>query len=294
MTFDAKVPSQLKKSQKWFASIITRPIDEDSRMNPVSPTGNLMEEEAWDFIHPSPTLRPAQRIQIYNQQYWWRLLSTLHEVFPLLTRLFGYYEFNQSIGIPYLVKYAPNHWSLNQLGDRLPQWIQEEYKASDKALVYDASMIDFAFNSSFVAPENPPITQAPLASPGDFSSLMSPKIYLQPHIHLFKWDYDIFQFRTNFLLQEVEYWIENDFPALPKDRKYYFVLFRNSRNDIAWNEITSAEYHVLKKFQEGSSIDDLCQWLEQQDPAISDPASEKIHIWLQEWILRGWLTLTSP
>lgn len=107
MTFDAKVPFKLKKTQLWFGSIIGRPIDEDSKMNPISPAGQPIEIEACDFIRPSPTLRPAQRIQIYNQQYWWRLLSSMHETFPLVTRLFGYHDFNKIIAIPYLVKFPP-------------------------------------------------------------------------------------------------------------------------------------------------------------------------------------------
>src|SRR4051812_44875922 len=109
MAFDAAVPTQLKRMQEWFASIITRPVDEESRINPLSPEGVPMEQEACRYITPSATLLPAQRIQIYNQQYWWRLLSIMHELYPLVTRLFGHRDFNQTIAIPYLVKYPPSH-----------------------------------------------------------------------------------------------------------------------------------------------------------------------------------------
>lgn len=172
MTYDTKVPIKLKKIQHWFGSIIGRPIDEDSRMNPLSPSGNPMELEAYDFIKPSPTLRPAQRIQIYNQQYWWRLINHMHESFPLVIRLFGYHDFNRTIAIPYLVSYPPTHWSLNQLGDKLPQWVEEEYQADDKQLVYDAVRVDWAFSHSFVAAELEPIHGANLPREGDPSSLL--------------------------------------------------------------------------------------------------------------------------
>jgi hypothetical protein len=132
MTFDSKVPTLLKETQEWFGSIISRAIDGNSQMNPISPTGRPMREEAWDHIRPSPTLQPAQRIQIYNQQYWWRLVNTLQESFPLVTRLFGFHAFNFTIAMPFLLKYPPNDWTLNSLGDRLPRWIEEEYKADDR------------------------------------------------------------------------------------------------------------------------------------------------------------------
>src|SRR4051794_31429096 len=98
--YDSKVPLQLKKELQWFASILARPIDQENQMNPISPSGLSMELEAAQHIAPSPTLRPSQRIQIYNQQYWWRLINVLHESNPMLVRLMGYLDFNRNIAIP--------------------------------------------------------------------------------------------------------------------------------------------------------------------------------------------------
>src|SRR5690242_1482815 len=55
--FDPKVPDLLCNTQKWFASIITRPLCEKNSMNQTSPQGVPMEEEAKQFIAPSPTLQ---------------------------------------------------------------------------------------------------------------------------------------------------------------------------------------------------------------------------------------------
>ncbi len=289
MSFDPTAPAKLKKSQKWFASIITRPIDEDSRMNPISPVGELMEEESWDYILPSPTLRPAQRIELYNQQYWWRLLSILHETFPLLTRLFGYHDFNQTIAFPYLQKYPPTHWSLNELGVNLSSWITDNYHRSDKSLIKDAADIDWAYNRSFLAPENSPLT-ANLPNSDDISKLLECKLYLQPSVTLFSYPYDLFNFRLEFLTQEPEYWIENDFPELHKSQKW-IVLFRNFRNDLIWEEISESEYHLLLRFQKGDSIEDACQWLEEQKTELYTAAANNIHTWLQGWVVKKWLTM---
>lgn len=284
MTFDPHVPLKLKKTQQWFASIISRPIDEESRMNPISPSGVAMEEEAPLYIAPSPTLRPDERIQIYNQQYWWRLLNTLHDIFPLVTRLFGYHDFNQVIGIPYLYQYPPPDWCLIKIGDHLPDWVEANYEAPDKQLVLDAGRIDCAFNLSFLAPEhermNPSTSE---------EAMLSQKLFLQPHIHLFDMDYNLFEFRQEFLKEKPDYWVENDFPNLLREKHYFFVLFRNRKNDLSWNEISEGEYHLLKKFQTGMTIDNACQWLEEQ-PSIYEKAMSNLHLWFQEWTARGWLT----
>lgn len=286
MTFDAKVPLKLKKIQSWFGSIIGRPIDEDSRMNPISPTGKAMEEEACDYIAPSPTLRPAERIQLYNQQYWWRLLSTLHDIFPLVTRLFGHHDFNRTIAIPYLVKYPPNHWSLNFLGDRMYQWAQEEYLSSDRQLILDSILVDWAYNDSFCVKNYPPITLESVK--GDPSSLLECKMKLQPHIHLFHLGYDLFEFRNEFLKKEPEYWVENDFPPLNKEQDFYFILFRNIKGNLVSKKISCAEYEVLNQLSKGKTISEVCDWLETQDSEMADEAYKNMQQWMKNWFAYHW------
>ena len=231
MTYDTHVPDKLKSIQQWFGNIIGRPIDDKSRMNPVSPSGQPMEIEAANYIAPSPTLRPAQRIELYNQQYWWRLLNTMQEGFPLVTRLFGFYEFNHVIAVPYLVKYPPRHWSLSFLGDRLSRWATEEYTADDKSLIINAIELDWAFNFSFIAPELPSLSQNELKDSS--STLLQTPLYTQPHLHLFALDCDLFPFRGEFLKQTPDYWVENDFPQLVwHEQLKHYALFRTHTQDI--------------------------------------------------------------
>lgn len=293
MKYDSQVPTKLKKAQQWFGSIISRPIDHNSLMLPISPSGQPMEEEAQIHIAPSPTLRPAQRIQIYNQQYWWRLLNTLHESFPLVTRLYGYNDFNRVIGMPYIVKYPPNHWSLIHLGDRLPQWVEEEYHENDKQLLSDAVSIDLAYGTSFCSIQRAPLTMQALPKEGDPSSLLNQTLYLQDHVFLFDLKYDLFSFRDEFIKQTPDYWLDNDFPPLQKeiDKRFYFVLYRDRYNSIGWKEVPAAAYHLLNQFRTGTTVEQACEWLEKQDEAIFEEAMTHLHLWFQEWVLHQWFTL---
>jgi hypothetical protein len=289
MIKDPPTPVNLAKVQRWFADIITRPIDEESRMNPISPTGASMEHEAPQFIIPSPTLRPDQRIELYNQQYWWRLLKALHESYPFLLRLFGYHDFNQTIAVPFLTKNPPDHWSLAMLGHQLPQWIENEYQQGDKSLVHNAAKIDWAYNWAFLAPEQPALAAASLPKNNDIADLMACKVNLQPYITLFSLPSDLFNFRFEFLKQEPEYWLVHDFPDLKKDRSYYFILYRNQKNNIAWIELSEAAYLLLSHLQQGTSIEEACDWLETQNESVFEEATTKLHLWLQDWIIRKWL-----
>ena len=276
MTFDTTVPPKLKRIQTWFGSIISRAIDEDSKMNPISPSGQQMELEACDYIRPSPTLRPAQRIQIYNQQYWWRLLNTLQETFPILTCIFGYHDFNRTLAIPYMQKYPPRHWSLAFLGDRFSQWIDDSYDANDKKLVLDAAKLDWAFSEAFICSEHPAISSDTLQKGETPVHLMNQILLLQPHVHLFVWDYDLLDFRKKLMKQKPQYWVDNDFPNLKKEKKYYYVLYRTCHNDVAWDEILEGEWKLLDLFKNGNSIDKACEWIYDQEETIVKQAEEKL------------------
>jgi hypothetical protein len=286
------IPCQLKSTQEWFAGIITNRLSEDQSICPQAPSGMLIAEEAAKYIAPSPNLRPHQRMQIYNQQYWWRLLKALHDNFPLLTRLFGYHAFNEEIAIPYLMKYPPNHWSLIALGDRLPKWIQEEYSHADRPLILNAVQLDWAFTDSFVSAQNAPLNLPNLIQDNS-QNLLSHVFYLQPYIHLFKWDYDLLSFRDAFLKEKVEYWTENDFPSLLKEKTYYFILYRSPKNHVISKEISAGEYLLLNCFKNGSTLESACELLEQQDTFIYEQAASHLQQWFQDWTIRNWLTLES-
>lgn len=286
MTYDTHIPEKLKNIQEWFAEIITQPLIQDNKINPIAPNGKTIIEEAPLHIKPGPRLLPYERLQIYNQQYWWRLITNLQESFPLLTRLFGYSSFNDEIAVPYLLKYPSDTWTLSFLGRRLGQWVSENYKEKDKKLVFEAVELDWSFNISFICEERLTI---------DFNDLfketekMTNKIlFLQPHVHLFVWEYDLLSFRDKMLDQEPDYWIENDFPDLKKERKVFAIVFRNQKNNVLSKEITEEEYFLLKSFKKGLSIEQLCEIIEKLPAKRAKKIAENLQNWFQEWGARAW------
>lgn len=282
----------LQTTQEWFASIITNPLEKNHTIQPYSPNGYLIAEEASQYIVASPFLRPHQRIQIYNQQYWWRLLNTLHANFPLVTRLFGCQAFNEKIAIPYLLKYPSNHWSLAFIGERLPKWILESYQEPDQNLVYNTADLDLSFTTSFMAAQFPSLDLSQFLGDNPESLLGNP-IYLQPHIRLFTWEHHLFLFRENLLKQGFDYWLENPFPELLKGNTYRFILYRNAKNFIAWREISEGEFLLLESFKNGATLSEACEKLESQSDEIYEHAVTHMQQWLQEWAHLGWLTSIS-
>lgn len=286
---EPSAPASLKSRQEWFASIITCPLDDEGRVCPIAPSGRLVAEEAGEYIVPSRTLKASDRIEIYSQQFWWRLLSCLQDGFPLLVRLFGYKDFNDTIAVPYLQKYLPDHWSLDFLGNRLAPFLKEKYIAEDKRLICDAAELDWAYNRSFSAAHLQALGRGGHYPIDSMEALMKEEILLQPHVFLFEWNYDLFNFRKQFIEHSPEYWLEHDFPEMRKG-KYLFAFWRNHQMSLVADKIDPCEYALLKRFERGESIDSSIDWLSQESHGTRDEAAENLHLWIQKWIRNEWLT----
>jgi hypothetical protein len=276
--FDQCVPMSLLNVQKWFSTIITSPLEDLELILPVSPSGNSIKEEAATYILPGPVLEPHKRIEIYNQQYWWRLLKVLQDAFPCVLRLFGYADFNHLIGIPYLEKYKSDDWSLNTLGSHLPKWVKECYNAPDKELVHYAAEIDLMYQEIFFKPEH-----KGLSANEDIS--VKP-LYMQPFARLMQFPYDIPDFRKNLLKQEPEYWLENAFPELKKNPTF-ILLFRSPKGGIKNKVISETEWLILSQFHEGTTVDALCEWIERQSETLRSEAETHLQKWFGEWTIMG-------
>lgn len=255
---------------KWMAGIITRPIDHNSAM--IEP---VAEDEAVRYITPSRRLTAAERIQIYNQQYWWRLFTALHDNFPLLTRLFGYTDFNRTIAMPFLLAHPPSHWSLAKLGELLPSWLAKTYIHTDKELVHASATLDWAHQELFLA-----------APPGQAPSLTD-KCHL--HCQLFHYPFDLMSFRKALLLESVDYWSgDASFPPLTKG-SYYIVLYRSGENLVVYEQVSEGEWTFLEYLSSGLSLEEASLLVEKKNDLVYEEAQRFLHRWVQKWIAKGYL-----
>lgn len=143
---------------------------------------------------------------------------------------------------------------------------------------------------SYIAPQYPLPNLTEIIN-DDPDKLLNQTFYLQPHVRLFTWEYDLFTFRGNFLKEEKDYWLDHSFPKLSTGKGYYFMLFRNVNKNLAWREITKEEFILLDRFKQGTTILDACAYIEEQEEAIYSTVAANLQKWLQEWSQACWLTL---
>src|SRR5450631_7177 len=155
----------LLELQRRMSNAVMQPTTKDYRMRSKSADGGPMSAEAADFIKPNSRLTSFERLEIYNQQYWYRIVSALSEDFPGLCRVLGGKKFDAMI-LAYLAENPSTSFTLRNLGARLVDWLQENPKwtGSCHNLAIDVARLEWAYIEAFDNAEYPAITHEDLSS----------------------------------------------------------------------------------------------------------------------------------
>jgi hypothetical protein len=113
----------LMELQRRMAAHVMRPLTESDNIAPRTPDGKSMSREAAEFIKPNDRLSSVERLQIYNRQYWFRVLDSMYEDFPGLCTIVGQRAFHRLAGA-YIAECSSRSFTLRDLGSHLEDWLQ--------------------------------------------------------------------------------------------------------------------------------------------------------------------------
>src|ERR1700734_1320483 len=115
---------KLLEIQHRMLDAVMQPLTNDEQMQPRTRDGKSMHDVAAEFIKPNDRLSSFERLEIYNRQYWFRLISAFTEDFPGLCALAGDEKFDV-LTVAYLVDNPSTSFTLRNLGSRLEGWLRE-------------------------------------------------------------------------------------------------------------------------------------------------------------------------
>src|SRR3569623_1311950 len=112
----------LAQLQREMARAVMMPLTPDEEMRREAPDGRRMEQVAASFVAPNSRLSAFERLEIYNRQYWFRVLGALAEDFPALRSVIGARAF-EAMSIAYLTDHPSRSFTLRNLGRHLSDWL---------------------------------------------------------------------------------------------------------------------------------------------------------------------------
>ena len=173
--------------QRRMAEDVMRPLTADFEMQPSTCDGRSTHELAEGYIKPNERLSSFERLEIYNRQYWFRVIGAVAEDFPALSALVGEKKFDRLI-LAYLRENPSTSFTLRNLGSKLPGWLEEhpELTPNRRELLLDVARLEWAYVEAFDEADLPALTAS------DLSNLSAEsRLFLQPHLQLLDLRYPV-------------------------------------------------------------------------------------------------------
>ena len=152
-----KAPS-LEQLQAWFGCAISRPLPEAYPANPLR-LGAGGRAEAGQRLRSKGGLDGFGRLGIYNQQYWFRLISVMQSDYTCAIHLMGLRPFNEW-AVRYLTAHPPASPFLAELDAGFPAFLKGEYQEGDRDAVLQAVAYERALSKAFDAADGVPLASA--------------------------------------------------------------------------------------------------------------------------------------
>jgi len=177
----------LLELQRRMAEDVMRPLTPDFQMQPSTSDGRSTQELASTYIKPNDRLSSFDRLEIYNRQYWFRVIGAVAEDFPAVGAVLGAKKFDGMV-LAYLRENPSTSFTLRNLGSKLPKWLEShpEFCPRRHDLLLDVARLEWAYVEAFDGADLPPLTVA------DFGDLdAASTLFLQPHLQLLDLSYPV-------------------------------------------------------------------------------------------------------
>jgi hypothetical protein len=220
-----------------------------------------------EIVKPGPSLSSAERLELYHRQYWFRILDSIAEDFPVLRRMAGEGLFWNLVEA-YLLRRPSRSFTLRHLGEAFAEFITSSdlLDGIQREWFEAVARIEYARMVVFEA------AQGAVPEPVD---LQNEEIDLQEHLVLLHlpvpadlcWDWPDFT------------------PAATTPRgETDLAVWRDPSGQIRHERLDPAEVPLLARLRGGIRLADLFENL----PPPS-PSEEQVGAWFAKWHGHRWL-----
>ena len=284
----------LRHIQSTMLAAIRRPLMEDESMQPEW-GGRATSEVAETFIKPNDRLTSFDRLEIYNQQYWWRLLSNIQDDQVGLRAMLGEEKFDE-LATAYLESFPSRSWSLRDLSGKLADFIvaQPKWTSPRTLAARDLARFEWAQTVAFDAAQHPRVEDELLGSQAD-----TLRLGLQPYLSLLDLDYAVDEYTV--AVKKKNQSLRNDasnaFDAptehklvkrgpMPKKKRIWLAVHRMD-NTVYFKRLEREAFLMLSALREGQTLAAAVE----SALAEANPKKDWIGIirgWFQTWAALGW------
>jgi hypothetical protein len=285
----------LQTIQRRMARAVMTPLTPAERMRATAPDGRSLRKVANEIIKPNDRLTSFERLEIYNRQYWFRVLSAFAEDFPGLRAILGERKFDAAAKA-YINDCPSTSFTLRNLGSKLEAWLRKHPKwAGDRqTLALDMVRLEWADIEAFDGKAETPLKPEDLAG-ADTETL---RLHLQPYIQLLDLNFPVDDLLLEVRKEEDQDFASNAFNERHKQKRVravarlkpsrIFLAVHRLDNSVYFRRLEREEFLILKELHAGKT---LARAVDAALRKSSIPAGERpsqIQHWFQTWSTLGW------
>jgi hypothetical protein len=285
----------LESIQREMAAAVMRPLTPDDGMQSSAANGRAMADVAASFIAPNSRLNAFERLEIYNRQYWYRVLTGLAEDFVALRAVLGSRRFT-ALSVAYLAEHPSRSFTLRNLGSHLPAWLatHPEFAGRRHSLAVDIAKIEWAFVVAFDSAQRTPLRLEQIAAL-DASS----KLALQPHTELMELDYPaedlVLELHQREKRQTSEAGVGSDEEDQPPAklsrirRKRTWLAAHRVEYSVYYLRLDREAWQILDALSRGRTLGEAIEagFSDSRIPGARRAAS--LQKWFNQWSELGWI-----
>ena len=282
--------------QRQMAAAVMTPLTPSERMRQIAPNGRSMRAVANKIIKPNDRLTSFKRLEIYNRQYWFRVLSGFAEDFPGLRAILGTRAFDK-VAEAYLKDNPSTSFTMRNIGSKLEPWLRKHPKFASprQHLALDMVRLEWAEINAFDGKRETPLTPADLAE----ANPAKLRLGLQPYITLLdlKYPVDDLLLAVRKDAEDVSV-ASNAMSERHKTKRVkavasmkpsqIFLAVHRMGEEVYFRRLEREEFAILSFLRDGKSLNAAIDAGLRQS---ATPATERpllIQKWFQTWSTLGW------
>ncbi len=284
---------ELDRIQRTMFDAVRQPLTVAEGMRQRTRDGKSLRVIANEIIKPNDRLTSFERLEIYNRQYWFRILAALSEDFPGLRAIIGERRF-EKLAVAYLVDCPSRSFTMRNLGSGLEAWLRAhpEHIAKFEQIALDMVRLEWAEIEAFDEAGKPKLTEAELPGLGP-----DPKFELQPYVRLLDVRYPVDDLLIRVRREGQEADIASNAVTerirpharrrrLPKPERIFLAVHR-AENSVYFKRIDKEAFTILCALRDGKRLSEAIDAVDWSDRPLED-ASAAVQQWFAYWSAQGW------
>lgn len=271
MKVNRQAPPGLIRMQAEFGSAIRTPFS--------FTTGRFQcRKEAYpkgiaESITPQTTRDGRARLAVYNEQYWYRLLTVLQKDFPLLSATLGLWNFNQ-LATAYLDRHPSHSPFLHDLPKRFADFL-ETHPLGAEPRHRQIAGLEAAILNAFHAPSIPSLDPGAL-SPRELEILPHVPLAFQPWLSLVEEDGNLME--NHLALKE-----DPDQVPVLREGKGRWAIYRTG-SGVEWEAMDALPFELLNRLRRGQPLAAACEAMDAGlEPSEREDFANGLSSWFERW-----------